>query len=338
MAVALALTYRPKKFSDVSEQEYVIKILEHQINTKTHKNCYLFTGPAGCGKTTSARIFARELNAGKGTPIEIDGASNNGVEQVRTIIDQAKMKALDSEYKVYIIDECHALSNNAWQAMLKIIEEPPKDTIFIFCTTDPQKIPATILSRVQRYDFKKISLDGIINRLAYILQCEIELGRKITFDEDAIEYIAKTADGGMRDAISLLDKCLSFSEKLTTENVLKALGSVNYETMFKLLTHICNKELDNSLEVIETVYNEGVDLTQFMKQFWLFVLDVSKYKLFQNFKYLQLPTTLQKELDSIIKVLPDNLLTDLLELNNNLKRETYVKQYIEAVLFNWLGA
>lgn len=338
MAVALALTYRPLKFSEVSEQEYVIKILEHQIKTRTHKNCYLFTGPAGCGKTTSARIFARELNSGKGTPIEIDGASNNGVEQVRTIIDQAKMKALDSEYKVYIIDECHALSNNAWQAMLKIIEEPPKDTIFIFCTTDPQKIPATILSRVQRYDFKKISLDGIINRLAYILQCEIDSGKEITFEEDAIEYIAKTADGGMRDAISLMDKCLSFSSNLTSENVLKALGSVNYRTMISLLNCLCDKDLDKILEIVETVYNEGVDLTQFMKQFWLFTLDVYKYKLFQNFKYLQLPTTLQMDLNELIKNLPDTLLTDLLELNNNLKRETYVKQYIEATLFNWLGA
>lgn len=172
MSEALALKYRPKTFEDVTEQASVISILQNQIRTKTNKNCYLFTGSAGTGKTTTARIFANELNGGKGTPIEIDGASNNGVDQVRIIIDQAKMKALDSEYKVYIIDECHALSNNAWQAMLKLIEEPPRGTIFIFCTTDPDKIPRTILSRVQRYDFKKISYEGVVARLRHILESE----------------------------------------------------------------------------------------------------------------------------------------------------------------------
>lgn len=336
MAVALALKYRPQTFSDVTEQASVISILQNQINTKTHKNCYLFTGSAGTGKTTTARIFAKELNQGKGTPIEIDGASNNGVEQVRIIIDQAKMRALDSEYKVYIIDECHALSNNAWQAMLKLIEEPPKNTIFIFCTTDPQKIPATILSRVQRYDYKKISLDGVINRLAYILSKEIEEGRNITFDEAAVEFIAKIADGGMRDAITLMDKCLSYSENLTTENALQALGAANYDVMCDLLEAINKQNLQSSVEIVEKVYNDGLDLTQFMKQFWLFVLDVNKYALFNDFKYLQLPITLKDKLDIFVKTTPDNLLTNLLELNADLKRETNVKQYVEATLFSWL--
>ena len=124
------------------------------------------------GKTTSARIFANKINEGLGNPIEVDAASNNGVEQIRVIIDDAKFKPLDSKYKIYILDECHMLSNGAWNAMLKLLEEPPKTTIFILCTTDPQKIPKTILSRVQRYDFNKISLDGIVKRLEYILQQE----------------------------------------------------------------------------------------------------------------------------------------------------------------------
>lgn len=336
MAITLALKYRPKTWNDVTEQASVVSILQNQINTQTHKNCYLFCGPAGCGKTTSARIFASDLNNGKGTPIEIDGASNNGVEQVRTIIDQAKMRALDCEYKVYIIDECHALSNNAWQAMLKLIEEPPKNTIFLFCTTDPQKIPATILSRVQRYDFKKISLDGVIDRLAYILQQEISEGGQITIEEEAIEYIAKLADGGMRDAISLMDKCLSFSPDLTTKNVLQALGSANYDVMLNLLSSICSKSQDKAIEVIEQVYNDGLDLTQFMKQFWLFVLDVKKYNIFRDFKYLQLPCTLKSHLDILCGQVPENLLQDLLELNNSLKRETCVKQYVESTLYSWL--
>lgn len=336
MAITLALKYRPTTFGDVTEQASVISILRNQITTKTHKNCYLFTGSAGTGKTTTARIFANELNQGKGTPIEVDGASNNGVEQVRIIIDQAKMRALDSEYKVYIIDECHALSNAAWQAMLKLIEEPPKNTIFIFCTTDPQKIPATILSRVQRYDYKKISLEGVVKRLNHILEKEIEEGRNIQYEQAAIEYIAKIADGGMRDAITLMDKCLSYNEQLSTINVLQALGSANYDTMFKLLEEILSKKLDDSLITIEEVYNSGLDLTQFIRQFWLFTLDVYKYALLEDFKYLQLPITLQSQLDELIPKLNDTLLTDLLELNNNLKRETCVKQYVEATLFDWL--
>lgn len=336
MAVTLALKYRPATFEDVTEQASVISILKNQVATRTNKNCYLFTGSAGTGKTTTARIFANELNNGKGTPIEVDGASNNGVEQVRTIIDQAKMRALDSEYKVYIIDECHALSNAAWQAMLKLIEEPPKNTIFIFCTTDPQKIPATILSRVQRYDYKKISLDGVIKRLNHILEQEIAEGRQLQYDPDALEYIAKIADGGMRDAITLMDKCLSYNENLSTENVLQALGSANYDVMFSLLDHILSNRLDDSLVVIEEVYNSGLDLTQFIRQFWLFTLDVYKYAVLQDFKYLQLPATLKTRLDDILPGLNDDLLTNLLELNNSLKRETCVKQFVEATLFNWL--
>ena len=169
---SLAVKYRPKNWEDMTEQEYIKIILENQIKTNTIKNAYLFCGPAGCGKTTSARIFAKEINEGNGTPIEIDAASNNGVDQIRTIIDDAKYKPLETKHKVFIMDECHMLSTGAWNAMLKLLEEPPKTTIFILCTTDPQKIPATILSRVQRYDFQKISYDGIVNRLVYILEQE----------------------------------------------------------------------------------------------------------------------------------------------------------------------
>jgi len=337
MAIALALKYRPSKFSDVTEQASVISILQNQITTKTHKNCYLFTGSAGTGKTTTARIFANELNQGKGTPIEIDGASNNGIDQVRIIIDQAKMKSLDSEYKVYIIDECHAVTNAGWQAMLKLIEEPPKNTIFIMCTTDPQKIPATILSRVQRYDFRKISLDGVINRLAHILDCETQEGRPITFEEQAIEFIAKVADGGMRDAITLMDKCLSYNDNLTMENVLQALGASDYTTMCELLTGIGKRDIEKCIAIVENVYNSGLDLTQFIKQFWLFVLDVCKYNLYKDFRYLQLPSTMKDELDNLILLTPVDLLDNLMQLNADLKRETNVKQYVEATLFSWLG-
>lgn len=169
---SLAVKYRPVTFDDVSEQNSIKIILKQQLETGETKNAYLFCGGAGTGKTTCARIFANEINEYLGNPIEMDAASNNSVDDVREIIQQAKTKSLDSEYKVFIIDECHALSNTAWQAMLKLIEEPPAKSIFIFCTTDPNRIPKTILSRVQRYDFQRISHQGIVNRLKYILDTE----------------------------------------------------------------------------------------------------------------------------------------------------------------------
>ena len=169
---SLAVKYRPTTFDDVTEQGSVKIILQEQIDTGTIKNGYLFCGSAGTGKTTCARIFANEINNSRGNPIEMDAASNNSVEDIRNVIAQAQTKSLDSEYKIFIIDEAHALSNSAWQAMLKTLEEPPLKSIFIFCTTDPQKIPKTILSRVQRYDFQRISDEGIVNRLKTILEYE----------------------------------------------------------------------------------------------------------------------------------------------------------------------
>ena len=159
---SLALKYRPQTFDDVVCQDSVMRVLSSQIEFKDFKQSYLFCGGAGTGKTTTARIFGKEVNGGKGRLIEIDGASNNGVDNIRNLIEDCKMKSLDSDYKVYIIDECHMLSIGAWNAFLKVLEEPPKGVIFIMCTTDPQKIPQTILSRVQRFDFTRIPTDKIV--------------------------------------------------------------------------------------------------------------------------------------------------------------------------------
>lgn len=298
----LAVKYRPHTFEDVVEQGAIIDILTDQIKTGTFKQAYLFCGPAGCGKTTAARIFANDINNGKGNPIEVDAASNNGVDNVREIIDGARRKALDSDYKVYIIDECHMLSTGAWNAMLKLLEEPPKTTVFILCTTDPQKIPATIISRVQRYNFSKISLDSIIRRLFYIVDCENadieeawagkakESGQEMFESEpSAIAYIAKMADGGMRDAITMLDKCMSLSYVLNVENVVRALGTVDYQIHFDLLLNISTGAVKTAVQIVEEVYNSGKDLKQFIKQFQYFVLDVCKYKMFGGFEYINIP-------------------------------------------------
>lgn len=172
MATALAIKYRPKTFDDVTEQTEVKLILQQQLDANAIQHCYLFVGGAGTGKTTTARIFANEINKGQGNPIELDAASNNSVDDMRDLIAQAQTKSLNSEYKVFIIDECHMITVQGWNAILKLIEEPPAKSIFIFCTTNPERIPRTILSRVQRFDFKQISQSGIVNRLNHVLQSE----------------------------------------------------------------------------------------------------------------------------------------------------------------------
>jgi DNA polymerase-3 subunit gamma/tau len=332
---ALAIKYRPKTFEDVTEQESIKIILKQQLETGTIKNAYLFCGGAGTGKTTCARIFANEINKGKGNPIEMDAASNSGVEDVRNITHQAKLKSLDSDYKIFIIDECHAISNTGWQAFLKLIEEPPKNTIFIFATTDPQKIPKTILSRVQRYDFRRISQQGIADRLDYILSQE--MSDDMTADRDAVEYLAKLADGGMRDAITMMDKCLSYTTNLTIENVVKALGTVDYESMKQLTDSIIAGHPLKAVQVVEELYNSGKDIKQFINMYTQFLLDVQKYKLTEDFKYTQFPGTDDniewfKTLDKYDYELCFDLLSNMVKLNSAVKWSQTPKYDLEAEL------
>jgi DNA polymerase-3 subunit gamma/tau len=335
---SLAVKYRPKVFEDMTEQSAIKDILMNQLETKTFQHGYLFTGPAGTGKTTSARIFANMINDGKGNPIEVDAASNSGVDNIRQIIEDAKRKPLDAEYKIFIVDECHSLSNGAWQALLKTLEEPPKFTIFIFCTTDPQKIPATILSRVQRYNFQKISNEGIVKRLEDICIHENsqdynepelrDIGDIIRYPE-ALEYIAKVCNGGMRDAITLLDKCLSLSHDLTLENVLKTIGGEDYNTFILFLTALQNKEKGTAITTIENVYNAGKDVKQFMKDFAKFVLEVEKYALYKNFDYISLPNTLVNELEQLIDDSLFDVMDFVVSLNSQIKWDSDPKTLIE---------
>lgn len=326
---SLAIKYRPTTFDDVSEQGAVKTILTQQLEAGETKNAYLFCGGAGTGKTTCARIFAREINHGEGNPIEMDAASNSSVEDVRSIIQQAQTKSLDSEYKVFIIDECHSISNTGWQAFLKLIEEPPAKSIFIFCTTDPQKIPKTILSRVQRYDFQRISQQGIVDRLHYILDMEFE-NKSFQWHRDSLEYIAKLADGGMRDAITLLDKCLAYSEDLALENVVKALGEVDYDLMFALAMSIICKFEDKVIYYIEYIHSQGKDLKQFMRSFMNFVLDVNKYLVFESFDYISIPNYC--DLSGYKKYAKEfrRLLDVVVKLNADVKWDTAPKYLIEA--------
>lgn len=340
---SLAIKYRPHSFNDMTEQSAIKDILENQIKTKTFQHGYLFTGPAGTGKTTSARIFANMINEGKGNPIEVDAASNSGVDNIRQIIEDAKRKPLDAEYKIFIVDECHSLSNGAWQALLKTLEEPPKFTIFIFCTTDPQKVPATILSRVQRYNFQKISNKGIAERLSAILIMESEEANECGCDgaydwnTEAIEYIAKVSNGGMRDAITLMDKCLSLSSDLTLKNVLQTIGGEDYSTFILFLTALQNKEKGTAITTIENVYNAGKDVKQFMKDFAKFVLEVEKYELYKNFDYISLPNTLENELEQLIDDTLFDVMDFVVSLNSQIKWDNDPKTLIELSILIYCG-
>ena len=335
---SLAVKYRPTSFNDMTEQSAIKDILENQIKTKTFQHGYLFTGPSGTGKTTSARIFASMINEGKGSPIEVDAASNSGVDNIRQIIEDAKRKPLDAEYKIFIVDECHSLSNGAWQALLKTLEEPPKFTIFIFCTTDPQKIPATILSRVQRYNFQKISNEGIVDRLNMILETESkESDIPISWSTDAVEYISKVSSGGMRDAITLMDKCLSLSNNLSLKYVLQAIGGEDYSTFITFLSALEGKEKEISIKVIENVYNEGKDVKQFMKDFARFILEVEKYALYGNFDYVNLPNTLENELKQIINDSLFDIMDFVVSLNNQIKWDNDPKTLIELSILIYCG-
>lgn len=352
---SLAVKYRPATLQEVIAQDEITEILISQLKNKTFRNTVLFTGSAGTGKTTSARAFANALNNGKGTPIEIDAASNNGVDNIRDIINKARQKSLDSEYKVFIFDEVHMLTNQSWNALLKIIEEPPANTVFIFCTTDPQKIPATILSRVQRFDFRRIPFDKIVKRLEYIVACEdnekarVELTESqfseyesfdtdyyYTVDKAALEYIAKLSDGGMRDAITMLDKVMSYSPKITIDSVIAALGSVNYDVFFRLTNAIVDYEESVVIDIVESHFRAGHDLKQFVKQYTLFLLDVCKYSIFKNYEYIQIPTVFENSLNDLVTGVDRQFLKELLseinKLNSEIKWETSVKGIVELRL------
>jgi DNA polymerase-3 subunit gamma/tau len=332
--LSLANKYRPKSFDEVVGQDNIKTILQNQIKSGSIKQGYCFTGGAGTGKTTTARIFAKEINAGDvGEIIEIDAASNNGVDQIRELRDTCKFKPLRGGYKVYIIDEVHMLSTGAFNALLKTLEEPPEHCVFILCTTDPQKIPATILSRVQRFDFKRMTTQQIFDRLEHIVNCESENNEKLAVSVAAFEYIAKLSGGGMRDAISLLDTCLGYDSELTLEKVLQILGRSSYEDYIKLAHAIAEKDREKVLSVIDEVHVSGKDLRQFVKGFMEFVVDVEKYN-HHSLEITSIPSIYKEELDWLIRYgLYDKTFDKLLKLNEMLRYDNS-RALIEGVLIS----
>lgn len=290
MKETLAIKWRPKTFDEVIGQDIVVKILKRQVDRQEFKNVYLFSGATGCGKTTIARIFANNINKGLGRPIEIDGASNNGVDNVRNIIDGASQRALDSEYKVYIIDEAHMLTIQAWNAFLKCIEEPPAYTIFMFCSTNVEKFPATILNRVQQFNLTRISPDLIANHLKNISRAE-----GFYSYEDSCEYISNHCKGGMRDALSMLDKVIQYSEQLSVEKTIQILGGFEYKDLFNITNAIIDKRQEIVFNTINKCFNSGLDMNQFIDDYLNFCIDLSSYCLFKDMSTISIPVTYEKE-------------------------------------------
>lgn len=334
MSRTLALKYRPKTFEDVCGQSVTVEILKKVVEKRSFKNCYLFAGDSGTGKTTLARIFADKINRGIGEPIEIDAASHNGVDDVRAIVDSAAQRSLVGDYKIFIIDECHSITTQGWQAFLKGIEECPEYTIFMFCTTEPQKIPVTILNRVQRYNVTKIDSETIKNRLSYICQQE-----GFTNYEGLCDILSKTSHGCMRDAIMKLDQCADLSTDLSLAIVKPVLGVLSYEAMFNLTWALQDKNEAQVLQIINTLYNNGKDLKSFIETYLEFILDLTRYALVKNIEYTTIPTYLATEANPVVQQtveFPDirNWLNDLTDLLLKIKLETkydsFYKSTIEA--------
>lgn len=335
--MSLAVKYRPQTFDAVCGQSSIKTILQQQLDSGEIQHAYLLAGPSGCGKTTIGRILANAINKGKGNPIELDAASHGTVDDIRNIIQQAKTKSMDSEYRCFLIDECHSISSSGFQALLKILEEPPKTAIFILCTTDPQRIPKTILNRVQRFDFRRMSQQEIVDRLKFIIDSEMyeNPDLRINVSKNALEYIAKQSEGGMRNSITYLEKCLAYSKDLTVENIVNALGTVDYERMFDLSDAIDTKNSKWVIEIIEGIHADGKDLKQFIKDFMSFLLDINKYDITRSFDYLQLPNTYEDTLKDSSQEWYNtcrNLLPVIVKLNYEIKWDSQAKVAIEARL------
>lgn len=328
---SLPVLYRPTTFDEVVGQESVIKILKKQIETGNVKNSMLFAGVSGGGKTTCARIFAKVINNGIGEPIEIDAASNSGVDNVRNIIKEAQEKSIEGKYKIFIIDEAQSITSTAWQAFLKCIEEPPALTIFIFCTTDPQKIPETILNRVQRFNFNRIPTNLIKERLAYVCKAE-----GFTNYEESIEYISRLSNGCMREALTLLDKVADNSTTFNIADTLNILSVIDYNIYFDLINNMLDGNAANILTILDNLYDKGNDLKLFTDQFLKFVIDVAKYILFSTTTVTNIPESFEANIKNIINfenpITYYNYVMDkLLELKNMLKVDVDVKSTVEVV-------
>ncbi|ARI75485.1 DNA polymerase III subunit gamma/tau [Halobacillus mangrovi] len=352
---ALYRVWRPKNFEDVVGQTHITRTLQNAIEQDKFSHAYLFSGPRGTGKTSAAKIFAKAVNCERSPVkepcnecaaclgiqdgsisdvIEIDAASNNGVEQIREIRDKVKYAPSAVPYKVYIIDEVHMLSMGAFNALLKTLEEPPRHVIFILATTEPHKIPLTIISRCQRFDFKRISQKAMVDRMESITSAE-----EITIAREALEIVALTAEGGMRDALSLLDQAISYSEEeVTVEDVLAVTGSVSQGKLAEVVRALYEQEVKAALEAVDDLIQQGKDPGRFVFDLIYYLRDIL---LFQSAPDLE--HNLERAIpDDTFRMLAEQLtaqwiqqaIRELNQCQQEMKWTTSPKVFIEIALLN----
>ncbi|SHT61798.1 DNA polymerase III subunit gamma/tau DNAZ/X [Mycobacteroides abscessus subsp. abscessus] len=335
---ALYRVWRPQTFIDVVGQEHVTKTLQNALLQQKISHAYLFSGPRGTGKTSAAKIFAKAVNC-ENSPanepcnvcpaclgitdgsipdvIEIDAASNNGVEEIRDIRDKVKFAPSSVKYKVYIVDEVHMLSIGAFNALLKTLEEPPRHVIFILATTEPHKIPLTIISRCQRFDFKRISAQSIVNRMKTIVD---ETG--VRYEEKALQVVARAAEGGMRDALSLLDQAISFSrDEVTVEDALTVTGSVSQGLLNQLATAIKERDAAKALEALEELLFLGKDPSRFIEDFILYYRDMLLFKAAPNLEESFERVLLDEDFKQIAEALNQEDIYQIIETLNKSQQE-----------------
>lgn len=352
---ALYRKFRPGGFEDVKGQDHIVQTLKNQIKAERIGHAYLFCGTRGTGKTSVAKIFAKAVNCehpvdgspcgqcamcqkiAEGTSmnvIEIDAASNNGVDNIREIREEVAYRPTEGKYKVYIIDEVHMLSIGAFNALLKTLEEPPEYVIFILATTEVHKIPITILSRCQRYDFKRITIDTIAARMSQLMGTE-----HVEVEEKAIRYIAKAADGSMRDALSLLDQCIAFylGQKLKYDDVLEVLGAVDTDIFSRMLRQVMARDVAGVLQTVEELVMQGRELTQLVADFTWYLRNLLLVKSSDNMEdVLDVSTENLIQLKEEAKMIESDMLFRYIrifsDLSNQIKYATQKRVLLEVTL------
>ena len=351
--LVLARKWRPQKFEDVVNQKHVVLTLQNALRTKRLANAYLFAGPRGIGKTTIARILAKSINCQDGPGdnpcnkcdscvditegrsldvLEIDGASNRGIDEVRNLRESLKYAPNPGKYKIYIIDEVHMLTTEAFNALLKTLEEPPPRVMFMFATTEPHKVPATIISRCQRFDFKRISINEIIQQLKLICAQE-----QVEIDDDSLHLIARKAEGSMRDSQSLLDQAISFcGNKIESKDIIDILGVIDWQIFFTFTDYIIQKNLKSGFQLVEDVFYNGYDLIEFLAGLNEHFRNILITKTTGSVNFVESTENYKQR---YLKVIPQFEEQDLLRLiqivsdaQYEIKRSTNPRLYLEMVM------